>query len=107
MQIGEVQARAWANKQARGFNTEDAALEFGLLTAEVSEAFTAWRKGLPDLCEELADVAIYLAGLAEMAGVDLEAAVADKLNKNSARTYARNGSGALVRVADPAEPASR
>jgi hypothetical protein len=48
LEIREAQKRAWDNKIAKGFNTQDVALEFGLLTAEVGEAFTAWRKRLPD-----------------------------------------------------------
>lgn len=82
MDIRAVQQRAWANKLAKGFNIDDVALEFGLLTAEVSEAFTAWRERLPDLGEELADILIYLAGLAQMTGIDLGAEVENKLAKN-------------------------
>jgi hypothetical protein len=37
-----VQAVAWKNKQAKGFNLTDGPLEFGLLTAEIGDAFTAW-----------------------------------------------------------------
>lgn len=44
----------------------------------------SWRKGRPDLAEELADSAIFLFGLAEMVGADLEDAVAAKLAKNQA-----------------------
>lgn len=73
MDVRAVQHQAWENKLAKGFNVSDVALEFGLLTAEVSEAFTAWRKRLPDFGEELADILIYLAGLAEMTGIDLGA----------------------------------
>ena len=49
MNIAEVQRRAWQNKLAKGFSTGDVPLEFGLLTAEVSEAFTAWRRRQADL----------------------------------------------------------
>ncbi len=64
--IRNAQDEAWANKVARGFNQSDVSLEFNLLHGEVSEAFTAWREGSPDLGAELADVFIYTAGLAEM-----------------------------------------
>jgi hypothetical protein len=61
-----VQARAWANKQAKGFNLTDVPLEFCLLPGEVAEAFGAWRAGdRRGLGSELADVAIFLLGLAE------------------------------------------
>lgn len=102
MDISAVQQQAWANKLAKGFSTNDVALEFGLLTAEISEAFTAWRKQQDDLGEELADVLIYLTGLAEMTGVDLSLEVERKLTKNADREYRRDARGVLHRVADAA-----
>ncbi|MFK0258477.1 hypothetical protein [Streptomyces sp. NPDC090445] len=98
MDIREAQKPAWENKVEKGFNTTDVPLEFGLLNAEVGEAFTAWRRSLPDFGEELADVVPYVAALAEMTGIDLATEVEQKLLKNSARTYERNPHGALARV---------
>ncbi|MFF9073518.1 MazG-like family protein [Streptomyces sp. NPDC014872] len=98
MDISSAQKLAWENKLAKGFNTTDIALEFGLLTAEVGEAFTAWRKGLPDLGEELADVFLYLTALAEMNGLDLDSEVARKIEKNTRRTYERNEHGTPIRT---------
>ncbi len=83
MEISHSQKLAWANKIAKGFNTTDVALEFGLLTAEVGEAFTAWRKNLPDLGEELADIVIYTLALAEMTGLDLDSEVERKIIKTA------------------------
>ncbi len=100
MDISAVQRQAWDNKLAKGFNVDDVALEFGLLTAEVSEAFTAWRMRLPDFGEELADVLIYLAGLAEMTGIDLSAEVEGKLALNATRSYQTGPDGVLHRVED-------
>jgi NTP pyrophosphatase (non-canonical NTP hydrolase) len=96
--IASAQKLAWENKNLKGFNTTDTALEFGLLTAEVGEAFTAWRKGLPGLGEELADVLLYVVALAEMNGVDLDSEVARKIEKNTRRTYARNEHGTHIRT---------
>jgi NTP pyrophosphatase (non-canonical NTP hydrolase) len=98
MDIQSVQQQAWDNKQAKGFNTTDVALEFGFLTAEVGEAFTAWRKRLPDFGEELADVLIYVTGLAQMTGIDLNGEVERKLAKNADRTYRPDARGILNRV---------
>ena len=63
----DVQKRVFLNKVNHGFNTTDVPKEFCLLYGEVAEAFDAWKqnRGL-DL--ELADVAIYLLGLAEING---------------------------------------
>jgi NTP pyrophosphatase (non-canonical NTP hydrolase) len=101
MEIAAVQRLAWQNKLAKDFNTTNVALEFGLLTAEIGEAFTAWRKRQPDLGEELADVLIYVSCVAEMTGIDLGAEVERKLAKNAAREYRRDERGVLRRVAEP------
>lgn len=97
MDIRSAQKLAWENKLAKGFNTTNIPLEFCLLNGEVAEAFDAWRKGQPDVAEELADSAIFLLGLAEMIGADLQDAVAAKLAKNQARAYRRLPSGVLVK----------
>jgi hypothetical protein len=80
-----AQKRAWQNKVAKGFNITDIPLEFCLVQGEMAEAFDAWRKGRDDLGEELADVAIYLLGLAEMTGVDLQDEIEANMAKNAAR----------------------
>ena len=85
--IREAQSRAYGNKLAKGFNVTDVPMEFGLAMEELGEAFSAWRKSKPDLGGELADVLIFLAGLAEITGVDLQAEVERKLALNEARAY--------------------
>ncbi|MEU0110681.1 hypothetical protein ABZ313_35695 [Streptomyces sp. NPDC006251] len=100
MDIAEAQRLAWENKVAKGFNISDIPLEFGLLTAEVGEAFTAWRKGLPDRGEELADVFLYLAAIAEMQSVDLGEEVKRKIEKNAARVYTAGPNGTLLRTSE-------
>ncbi|MGH3620696.1 MAG: hypothetical protein ACRDQ5_02775, partial [Sciscionella sp.] len=90
--------RAWENKIAKGFNTQDVPLEFGLLTAEVGEAFTAWRKRFPDFGEELADVVLYVIAIAEMNGIDLDGEIGRKIEKNAARVYERNSDGVPIRL---------
>jgi hypothetical protein len=92
-----VQQRVWGNKVAHGFNTSDVPLEFCLLQGEVAEAFAAWRTGGAGLGAELADVAVYLYGLAQMTGVDLDAAVDAKLAVNEARAYTALPNGTLVK----------
>ncbi|MDH6574724.1 MazG nucleotide pyrophosphohydrolase domain-containing protein [Kitasatospora sp. MAP5-34] len=100
MEIRSAQKLAWENKNLKGFNTTDVALEFGLLTAEVGEAFTAWRKRLPDFGEELADVFLYLVAVAEMNGIDLDHEVTLKIEKNGRREYQRTEHGVPIRVSD-------
>lgn len=105
MEIRSAQKLAWGNKLAKGFNTTDVPLEFCLLNGEVAEAFDAWRKGRHEVAEELADVAIFLLGLAEMVGTDLQDAVAAKLAANEARVYQRLPNGVLVKDAAVPAPA--
>ena len=97
MDIRSGQKIAWGNKLAKGFNTTDVPLEFCLLQGEVAEAFDAWRKGRSDAGEELADVAIYLFGLAEMTGIDLDAEIEAKLATNAGRVYQPLPNGVLAK----------
>lgn len=99
MNIRWAQKRAWKNKLVKGFNTTDVPLEFCLLNSEVAEAFDAWRRGRKDVAEELADIAIFLLGLAEMVGTDLQEAVEAKLAVNEARVYRPLPNGVLVKDA--------
>jgi NTP pyrophosphatase (non-canonical NTP hydrolase) len=93
-----LQQSIFANKAARGFNTTDVPLEICLLQAEVSEFFDAWRRQEPGQGEELADVGIFLLGIAEMAGVDLGEEIDRKLAINAGRTYKRSASGVMLKV---------
>lgn len=89
------------NKRRKGFNTSDVPLEICLLQGEIAEFFQAWRRKQDDIGEELADVAIYVLGLAEMVGVDLQAEIINKMRKNAQRTYQRRDDGVMVRVGNP------
>ena len=53
----------------------------------MSEDYDAWLKKRNDLGEELADVAIYLLGLSEILGLNLEDEIQKKIYKNSKREY--------------------
>lgn len=101
MEIRTAQRLAWKNKIDKRFNTTDVPLEFCLLQGEVAEAFDAWRRGRDTVGEELADVALFVLSLAEMNGVDLQAAIEEKITKNAGRRYvADEKSGSLTRVTD-------
>lgn len=98
--FADAQRRAWANKLAKGFNTTDVPMEFCLLAEESAEAFRKWRKMQPGVGEELADIAIFLLGLAEMLGVDLGSEVDAKLAVNWQRAYVRLPNGTPVKERD-------
>lgn len=85
--LKRLQKEVYQNKVDKGFNVTDIEKEFCLIYGEVSESYEAWRKKKDDLGEELADVAIYLLGLAEILGIDLEDEIQKKIYKNSKREY--------------------
>lgn len=87
MDLKRIQKEVWQNKINKGFNTKDVNKEFCFLYGEVAEAYEAYRKKKDDLNEELADIAIYLMGLSEMLGFDLEDEILKKVSKNEKRVY--------------------
>lgn len=97
MDIRSAQLLAWDNKMAKGFNLTDVPLEFCLLQGEVAEAFDSWRKGRVDVGEELADAAIYLLGLAQMTGVDLQDEIEAKVARNAERGGRLRPDGVLAK----------
>ena len=99
MGLKELQKKIYQNKVNKGFNTTDIAKEFCLLYGEVSEAYEAYRKKKPDLNEELADIAIYLLGISEILGFDLEKEIENKVKINEKRVY-KKINGVNVRVSD-------
>ena len=87
MELRNIQKEVYQNKLNKGFNVTDVNREFCLLYGEVAEAFEAYRKKKEDLGEELADVAIYLLGLSEILGIDLQSEIENKIKKNEKRVY--------------------
>ena len=85
--LKQVQERIYRNKVEKGFNVTDVYREFCYTYGELSEACEAYIKKKDDLGEELADVAIYLLGLAEILGIDLEKEILNKMDKNEKRRY--------------------
>ena len=99
MNLKQIQKEVWQNKLNKGFNTTNVEKEFCLLYGEVAEAFEAYNKKKDDLNEELADIAIYLLGLSEMLGFDLEDEIVKKVAKNKKRVY-KKVNGVNMRVND-------
>lgn len=96
MQMKEIQKEILENKMRHGFNTTDISEEFCRLYGEVGEAYDAYYKGTDNFPEELADVAIFLMGIAEISGIDLENEILQKVEKNKKRQYIRNEKGNMV-----------
>ena len=87
MELREMQQKVYENKLKHHFNVSDVPLEFCLLEGEISEAFEAWVKKHDNLGEELADTAIYLLGLSQIVGIDLQDEVEKKMKINENREY--------------------
>ncbi len=97
--ITKLQNSVFQNKLSKGFNTTDVNTEFCLLYGEVAEAFDAYKKGENGIGEELADIAIYLMGLSQMLGINLEEEILKKIAKNENRRY-EVINGVLKRICD-------
>lgn len=76
-------------------------MEFCYTSGDLAEAFEAYIKKTGQIGEELADVVIYLLGLAEILGIDLEEEIRRKVAINARRQYVRED-GVLHRM--DAEP---
>ena len=87
MNVKEMQKQVWDNKLKHGFDTKNVEREFCLMMGEMGEAYEAYIKKHDNLGEELADVAIYLMGLAGMVGLDLQDEIEKKIEINSKREY--------------------
>lgn len=99
MELNKLQKEVYQNKLNKGFNVTNVERECCLLYGEVAEAFDAYRKKKDDLGEELADVAIYLLGLSEILGIDLQTEIENKVAKNEKRVYAKIN-GVTTRIKD-------
>lgn len=95
--LKQKQKEIFQNKINKGFNTTDVNKEFCYLYGEVAEAFDAYRNKKDDLNEELADIAIFTMGIAEMLNINLEEAIKNKVEKNNKRKYVKNEKGVLVK----------
>lgn len=99
MEMKKVQKEVWQNKLDKGFNTTDVNQEFCYLYGEVAEAFDAYRMKKEDLGQELADVAIFLMGISEMLGYDLEHEILNKVEINKRRKYKKEN-GVFIKVVE-------
>lgn len=106
--LNELQKKVMQNKVEKGFNTNDMALEFCRAHEELSEAFSKYNKGETGVAEEFADVAIFLLGMCETLGYDLEAELVRKIEINKNRKYEKkkspDGKDIFIRVKTQQDP---
>ena len=96
MEIREMQKKIYQNKVNHNFNLTDLNYEFCLLYGEVGEAYDALNKHKEDYGSELADIAIYLMGIAEISKIDLQSEIEKKMAINEKRVYV-NVNGAMLK----------
>ena len=85
-----VGAKGWYDSASpRPQNLRNLAISLNLEASEVLEHFQWGEQPLDgdELASELADVALYLMQLSSLAGVDLEQAILDKLDRNYQRQW--------------------
>lgn len=99
MSTKEIQQRIYQNKLNKGWNVTSIEKELCLMNSEVAEFYEAFRKHMPSVGEELADIAIYLLGLAEILKVDLGEEIDRKMDINEHRQYAQID-GVNTRISD-------
>jgi NTP pyrophosphatase (non-canonical NTP hydrolase) len=106
--LRSLQKEVMRNKQEKGFNTTDIAAEFCRAYEELSEAYSKASKSEDGVGEEFADVVIFLLGMSEILGIDLEKELVNKIEKNKSRKYKKikspDGKAIFVRVKTPQDP---
>ena len=97
--LAQLQKRVYENKIAKGFNVSDIYMEFCYTYGELAEACDAYIKKKGNVGEELADVVLYILGLSEILGIDLEKELLSKIEKNEKRQYIQKD-GVNIRIGD-------
>lgn len=106
--LKELQKEVMRNKIEKGFNTTDVAVEFCRAHEEMSEAYSKFSKNQDGVAEEFADVAIFVLGMCEILGYDLEKELIKKIEKNKSRKYIKDktpdGKDIFIRVKTEIDP---
>ncbi|HEV7423842.1 MAG TPA: hypothetical protein VGO21_01500 [Candidatus Paceibacterota bacterium] len=106
--LKELQKEVMRNKVDKGFNTTDMALEFCRAYEELSEAFSKHNKNQPGVAEEFADLMIFILGMCESMGFDLEKELVSKIEKNKKRKYRKekspDGKDIFIRIKTDEDP---
>lgn len=95
--LQKLQKEVYQNKLDKGFNVTNIEMEFNYIFGELVETIEAYRDKKDDLGEEIADVVIYMLGLAEILKIDLETELISKFEKIKKRQY-KTVNGVLTRV---------
>lgn len=106
--LKDLQKEVIRNKKEKGFNMGDISLEFCRAHEELSEAFSKYNKNQDGVAEEFADVMIFILGMCEQMGFDLEKELVRKIEINKNRKYKKSkspdGKDIFIRVKTDEDP---
>jgi NTP pyrophosphatase (non-canonical NTP hydrolase) len=106
--LKELQKEVMRNKIEKGFNITNTAEEFCRAYEELSEAFSKYNKNQAGVAEEFADVMIFILGMCEALGFDLEKEVTRKIEINKKRKYKKekspDGKDVFIRIKTLEDP---
>ncbi len=105
--LKELQKAVMQNRKEKGFGN-DIPSDFCRAYEELSEAFSKYNKNQSGVAEEFADVVIFLLGMSEILGFDLEKELVAKVEKNKTRQYKKEktpeGKDIFIRIKTPEDP---
>ncbi len=106
--LKELQKEVMRNKLEKGFNVINTAEDFCRAHEELSEAFSKYNKGQSGVAEEFADVMIFVLGMCEKLGFDLEKELIRKIEINKNRKYKKGkspeGNDVFIRIKTDEDP---
>jgi len=105
--LKKLQKDIMDNKRKKGFSN-DISTDFCRAYEELSEAFSKYNKGQPGVAEEFADVIIFLLGMSDKLGYDLEKELVNKVEKNKRRKFIKEktpeGKDIFIRIKTDEDP---
>ncbi|SRR5258708_5651470 len=105
--LKKLQKDIMDNRKEKGFNS-DITSDFCRAYEELSEAFSKYNKNQPGVAEEFADVVIFLLGMCDTLGYDLEKELVAKVEKNKKRKYIKEktpeGKDIFIRIKTNEDP---
>src|SRR6185503_20712184 len=105
--LKELEKEVMRNRKEKGFSN-DIPSEFCRAYEELSEAFSKYNKGQKGVAEEFADVTIFILGMCEKLGFDLEKELVRKIEINKKRKYRKekspDGKDVFIRIKTAEDP---
>lgn len=105
--LKDLQRQVMENRREKGFDSE-VTQDFCRAYEELSEAFSKYNKNQNGVAEEFADVIIFILGMCDTLGYDLEKELVAKVEKNKTRKYKKEktpeGKDIFIRIKTDEDP---